>query len=48
MHDGQRETRKKCGRSERERRKKMIDEHFKLLTIPRTSFYFTKIIKNKL
>ena len=40
--DGQRETRRKrnCGRTDGERRKKMIDEHLKLLTKPRTILFY--------
>ena len=29
-----------CGRTDRERRKKMIDEHLKLLTKPRTILFY--------
>ena len=48
--DGQRETRRKrnCGRTDGERRKKMIDdEHLKLSFMLRTILFY-KIIKNKL
>ena len=39
--EGQREARKRknCGSADGERRKKMIDEHFKLLTMPRTVLF---------
>ena len=32
-----------CGRTDGERRKKMIDKHFKLLTMPRNHFILQKI-----
>ena len=34
------EEKRNCGHAEEEKRKKMIDEHLKLLTMPRTILFY--------